>query len=107
MLPRSLLAERMPLVILDWSTRAYHCADLAVDQYKIVLPIITSRGVKYTHDINCTVLHPDSGPTRMGLIPEASNPKKVVAGDGGAKHRSVDPPTPRHNVADPHAASTL
>ena len=35
----------------------------------VPLPIITSRGVKYTHnDINDTVLHPDSGPTRMGLV---------------------------------------
>jgi len=31
--------------------------------------------------------------------------KKVVAGDGGAKHRSIDPPTTWHSVADPHAVS--
>jgi hypothetical protein len=63
-------------------TRPYQLTLLAVDQYKIVLPIITSRGVKYTHnDIKHTVLHTDSGPTRMGLIPEASDPKKVVMQD--------------------------
>ena len=28
MLPYSLLAERNPLVILDWSTRVYHRSDL-------------------------------------------------------------------------------
>ena len=30
MLPRSLLAMRTPLVFLDWSTRAYHSADLGL-----------------------------------------------------------------------------
>jgi hypothetical protein len=37
----------------------------------VVLPIITGRGVKYTHnDIKHTVLHPDSGPTGIRLIPQ-------------------------------------
>ena len=31
----------------------------------------------------------------------------TVASGGGAKHRSVDPPTPRHNVATRHAVATL
>ena len=31
----------------------------------------------------------------------------IVASGGGAKHRLIDPPTQRHSVADPHAASTL
>jgi hypothetical protein len=74
----------------------------------VVLPIITSRGVKYTHnDIKHSILHHHSGPTRIRLIPQASNQKKVAVGDGGAKHRSVDPPTTWHSVADPHAASTI
>ena len=72
-----------------------------------LLPIITGRGVKYTHDINSHILHHHSGPTRIRLIPKASDPKKVVVGDGGAKHRSIDPPTTWHSVADPHAASTI
>ena len=76
-------------------------------RYRIVLPIITSRGVKYTHDINCTVLHSNRGPPGLCGISQASDQKKVVVGDGGAKHRSVDPPTTWHSVADPHAASTI
>ena len=60
---------------------------------RVVLPIITGRGVKYTHDIRHLILHPDSGPPGIRLISQASNQKKVVVGDGGAKHRSVDPPT--------------
>ena len=35
----------------------------------VPLPIITGRGVKYTHnDIKHTVLHPDSGPTGLCVI---------------------------------------
>ena len=67
-------------------------------RYRIVLPIITSRGVKYTHDINCTVLHSNRGPPGLCGIPQASDPKKVVV---------TDPPTARHNVATPHAVATL
>ena len=45
----------------------------------VPLPIITGRGVKYTHnDINDTVLHPDSGPTGIRLIPQASNQKEIA-----------------------------
>ena len=67
-------------------------------RYRIVLPTLTSRGVKYTHnDHKHLILHHDSGPTRIRLIPTEHTPKKVVG----------DPPTPRHNVADPHAAATL
>ena len=74
----------------------------------VLLPIITGRGVKYTHnDIKHRILHPDSGPTRIRLIPQASDQKKVVVGDGGAKHRSIDPPTTWHSVADPHAVATI
>ena len=47
-------------------------------RYRIVLPIITSRGVKYTHDINCTVLHSNRGPLGLCGISQASDPKKVV-----------------------------
>ena len=67
-------------------------------RYKIVLPIITSRGVKYTHDIKHTVLHSDRGPLGLCGISQASNQKEIAVGD---------PPTPRHNVADPHAVATL
>ena len=76
-------------------------------RYRIVLPIITSRGVKYTHDINCTVLHSDRGPLGLCVISQASTQKVIPVGDGGAKHRSIDPPTPRHNVADPHAVAAF
>ena len=76
-------------------------------RYRIVLPIITSRGVKYTHDINCTVLHSDRGPLGLCVISQASTQKVIPVGDGGAKHRSIDPPTTWHSVADPHAASTI
>ena len=31
----------------------------------------------------------------------------TVASGGGAKHRSIDPPSAWHSVADPHAASTM
>ena len=74
----------------------------------VLLPIITSRGVKYTHnDINDTVLHPDSGPTRICVISQASTQEVIVVGDGGAKHRSMAPPTEPHNVADPHAVAKV
>ena len=66
----------------DALTNRYHVTDLAVDQYKIVLPIITSRGVKYTHnDIKHLVLHPDSGPPGIRPIPPEHPPKKVVMRD--------------------------
>ena len=63
-----------------------------------LLPIITSRGVKYTHDIQHTVLHSNRGPPGLCGISQASDPKKVVV---------TDPPTARHNVATPHAVATL
>ena len=48
----------------------------------VVLPIITSRGVKYTHnDIKHLVLHPDSGPPGIRPIPPEHPPKKVVMRD--------------------------
>ena len=72
-----------------------------------LLPTLTSRGVKYTHDINCTVLHSNRGPPGLCGISQASDQKKVVVGDGGAKHRSVDPPTEWHNVPTPHAVATI
>ena len=53
----------------------------------VVLPIITSRGVKYTHnDRDNDIPHPDSGPTRMGLVhPE--------------RHQSLE--VDRHHTHDP------
>ena len=75
-------------------------------RYRIVLPTLTSRGVKYTHDINCTVLHHDRGPLGLCVISQASTQKVIPVGDGGAKHRSIDPPTPRHNVPTRHAVAT-
>ena len=80
------LAVRNPLVHLVWTPRRLPGPTnqlIWLHRRSIVLlPIISGRGVKYTHnDINDTVLHTDSGPTRMGLIPEASDPKKVVMQD--------------------------
>ena len=63
-------------------TRCYHLTDLAVCHSRVVLPIITSRGVKYTHnDIKHTVLHSDSGPTRIRPIPPEHPQKEVVMQD--------------------------
>ena len=60
--------------------------------------MITSRGVKYTHnDHEHLILHSNRGPSGIRLIPTEHTPKKVVG----------DPPTPRHSVADPHAVPTL
>jgi hypothetical protein len=74
----------------------------------VLLPIITGRGVKYTHnDIKHRILHPDSGPRGIRLIPTEHTQKEITVGDGGAKHRSIDPPTTWHNVADPHAVVTI
>ena len=51
-------------------------------RYKIVLPIITSRGVKYTHNDHRNHTVPThSGPTGIRLIPQASTPKAVVMQD--------------------------
>ena len=74
----------------------------------VVLPIITGRGVKYTHNDNRGHIIP-SNSVRPGLrrIPEAQHTKEVAVGDGGAKHRSMDPPTTWPSVADPPAASTI
>ena len=71
------------------------------------LPTVTSHGVKHTHDHKHSILHSNRGPTRIRLIPQASDQKKVAVGDGGAKHRSIDPPTTWHSVADPHAVATI
>ena len=63
-------------------TNAYQSTVLAVCHSRTLLPIITGRGVKYTHnDIQHLVLHTDSGPTRIRLVPEASDPKEVVMRD--------------------------
>ena len=67
-------------------------------RYRIVLPCLTSRGVKYTHDINCVTLHHHSGPVGLCVISQASTQKEITVGD---------PPTPRHSVADRHAVATL
>ena len=77
------LAARNPLGDLAWSgvrlpgvTKAPFWLCL---HSLVLLPIITSRGVKYTHnDIKHTVLHPDSGPTRIRLIPQASDQKEIA-----------------------------
>ena len=63
-----------------------------------LLPTLTSRGVKYTHDINRTVLHSDRGPLGLCVISQSRHQSLEVGGD---------PPTPRHNVATPHAVATL
>ena len=69
------------------------------------LPIITGRGVKYTHnDINDTVLHPDSGPTGMGLVhPERHQPLEVDPPHDQQSTPGQEPavltPRPRHRLA--------
>ena len=71
-------------------------------RYRIVLPIITSRGVKYTHDINCTVLHSNRGPLGLCGISQASDPKKVVRPHPHGPESILGPgpavltPRPRH-----------
>ena len=46
--------------------------------YVMLLPNITSRGVKYTHDIKHTVLHSNRGPTGLCVIPPASTQEAIV-----------------------------
>ena len=77
-------------------------------RHRRVLPTLTSRGVKYTHnDRDNDIPHPDSGPTRIRLIPQEHIQEVIPVGDGGAKHRYIDPPTAWHSVADPHAVATI
>ena len=45
--------------------------------YVVLLPNITGRGVKYTHDIRHTVLHSDRGPRGLCVIPTEHTQKKV------------------------------
>ena len=70
------------------------------------LPIITGRGVKYTHnDIKHLILHPDSGPRGIRLVPtehthEAIAPPhphdpQSIQGHGPA----ILTPRPRHRLA--------
>ena len=73
----------------------------------VLLPTLTSRGVKYTHDINCVILHHHSGPTRIRLVPTEHTQQVIPVTDGGAKHRSVDTPWSWHSVADPHAVAAI
>ena len=63
-----------------------------------LLPIITGRGVKYTHDIQHTVLHSNRGPPGLCGISQASTQKKVAVGN---------PPSTWHSVATPHAVATI
>ena len=62
------------------------------------LPTVTSRGVKYTHDINDTVPHSDRGPTRIRPIPQEHTPKEVKPHTPTAPHR-VRRPVPARTVA--------
>ena len=49
----------------------------------VLLPIITGRGVKYTHnDIKHLILHPDSGPRGIRLVPTEHT------------HEAIAPPHP-------------
>ena len=60
--------------------------------------MITSRGVKYTHnDIKHSILDPDRGPTRIRLIPQEHSEKKV----------KPHTPTEPHNVATRHAVAKV
>ena len=88
-------------------TRAYHCADLAGPPLCCAITNHYRPRVKYTHnDINSHIPGSDSGTTGLCPIPP-EHPQKKVVGDGGAKHRYLDPPWSWHSVADPHAASTI
>ena len=106
-----MLAVRNPLVHLAWSwVRLPTLTTLPIwlaHHSIVLLPTLTSRGVKYTHDIKHTVLHSNRGPLGLCGISQASNQKEITVGDGGAKHRSMDPPTEWHSVADPHAVATI
>ena len=60
-------------------TSPYQRTVLAVCHYNIVLPFITGRGVKYTHnDIKHSILHPDSGPTGIRLVPTEHTQKEIA-----------------------------
>jgi len=62
------------------STRPYQLANLAVCHRNIVLPIITGRGVKYTHnDLSHNTVPTDSGGPGMGLVPAESIQKITTA----------------------------
>jgi hypothetical protein len=60
-------------------TNAYHVTVLAVCHYNIVLPIITGRGVKYTHNDhrNPTVPTHSGGPG-LGLVHPGRHPSLEV-----------------------------
>jgi hypothetical protein len=60
-------------------TRPYQLTVLAVDHYNIVLPIITGRGVKYTHNDhrNPTVPTHSGGPG-LGLVHPGRHPSLEV-----------------------------
>jgi hypothetical protein len=63
---------------------------------RTLLPTLTSRGVKYTHDIRHSILSSHSGPLGLCGIPPASDQKEIV-----------HPPTEPHNVADRHAVAKV
>jgi len=89
-------------------TRAYHRADLAGPPLCCAITNHYRPRVKYTHnDRNSHILHPDSGPRGIRLIPTASTQEVIPVTDGGAKHRLMAPPTEPHRVADPHAAAKV
>ena len=46
-------------------------------------------------------------PTGLCPIPQEHIQEAIPVGDGGAKHRSMAPPTAWHSVADPHAVATI
>jgi hypothetical protein len=75
-------------------TRCYQPTLLARPPFYYTITNHYQPRVKYTHnDRNSHILYSDSGPTRIRLIPTASTQEVIVVGDGGAQHRSVDPPT--------------
>lgn len=82
-LTRSHARGANPLVVLVWSgvrlpgvtNRPFWLGLHSIT----LLPIITSRGVKYTHnDRNSHILYSDSGPTRIRLISQASDQKEIA-----------------------------
>ena len=87
-------------------TRCYQSTDLALDQYKIVLPGFTGRGVKYTHNdhINHTLLT-DSGGPGLCRIPQGRHRPLAVVHDHTQGHT---PYTESHGprAGDAHHTTT-
>jgi hypothetical protein len=82
-LPDPVLAERIRLVLLAWcGVRLPTLTTLPiwVSRRSVVpLPIITGRGVKYTHnDHEHRILYRNRGPARICLVPTEHTQKEIA-----------------------------